>query len=109
MQRDNSLLHWVRQLVHIRKQYRAFGRGSYIEVEQNNPHVLAFIREYNGERILCVNNMSSRPQPVEMHLEHYNGAHPRELSGGVEFPAIGELPWFVTLPPHGFLWFDISE
>ena len=108
MQRDNSLLQWVRTLVHIRKQYKAFGRGSYIEVEHGNEQVLAFVREYDGERILCVHNMSSRPQPVEMQLSQYNGITPRELSGGLEFPTIGDLPWLVTLAPHGFFWFDIS-
>ena len=76
MSRENSLLQWVRTLVHIRKQYRAFGRGAYIEVEHGNDQVLAFIREYTDEtghteRILCVHNMSSRPQPVEMQLAHY--------------------------------------
>lgn len=108
MGRENSLLHWVRERVHIRKQYKAFGRGDYEEVEHSNPRVLAFIREYDGERILCVNNMSSLPQPVEMNLSHLAGVVPRELSGNVEFPAIGELPWLVTLAPHGHLWFDIS-
>ncbi|MCT1683353.1 maltose alpha-D-glucosyltransferase [Corynebacterium appendicis] len=108
MGRENSLLHWVRERVHIRKQYKAFGRGDYQEVEHSNPRVLAFIREYDGERILCVNNMSSLPQPVEMNLSHLAGVVPRELSGNVEFPAIGELPWLVTLAPHGHLWFDIS-
>ena len=108
MGRENSLLHWVRERVHIRKQYKAFGRGDYQEVEHSNPRVLAFIREYDGEKILCINNMSSLPQPVEMNLSHLAGVVPRELSGNVEFPAIGELPWLVTLAPHGHLWFDIS-
>ena len=108
MKLENSLLQWVRQMIMIRKQYRAFGRGSYIEVGHGNPQVLAFIREYEGERILCVHNMSSRPQAVEMDLSHYNGVVPRELTGGEEFPAIGELPWLSTLAPHGFFWFDIS-
>ncbi|MDK6943981.1 hypothetical protein QP251_14005, partial [Enterococcus faecalis] len=52
MKLENSLLQWVRQMIMIRKQYRAFGRGSYIEVDHTNPQVLAFIREYEGERIL---------------------------------------------------------
>ncbi|MCT1449825.1 maltose alpha-D-glucosyltransferase [Corynebacterium sp. p3-SID1194] len=108
MERENSLLHWVREHVHIRKQYKAFGRGDYQEVEHSNPQVLAFIREYDGERILCINNMSSLPQPVEMNLSHFAGVVPRELSGNIEFPAIGELPWLVTLAPHGHFWFDIS-
>lgn len=108
MKLENSLLHWVRKMVHTRKQYKAFGRGSFVEVEHPNPHVLAFIREFEGERILCVHNLSSRPQAVEMQLADYAGAVPRELTGGEQFPAIGELPWLVTLAPQGFFWFDIS-
>ncbi|WIM67113.1 maltose alpha-D-glucosyltransferase [Corynebacterium breve] len=108
MTRDNSLLHWVRERVHIRKQYKAFGRGNLEFVNHSNDGVLAFIREFDGERVLCVNNLTSRPQAVEMHLEHYNGITPRELSGREYFPTIGQLPWLVTLAPHGFFWFDIS-
>ncbi|WP_175934629.1 maltose alpha-D-glucosyltransferase [Corynebacterium sp. Marseille-P4321] len=113
MQRRNSLLHWVRRLVHIRKQYKAFGRGTFDVVKHANPHVLAFVREYTDERgqterILCVHNLSSVPQPVEMELSQFAGVVPRELSGGGDFPAIGELPWLCTLSPSGFFWFDIS-
>ncbi len=25
--------------------------------------------------------------------------------GGVQFPAIGDLPYLLTLPGHGFYWF----
>ena len=59
MARRNSLLQWVRKLVHIRKQYKAFGRGTFTPVEHSNPHVLAFIREYEGERIMCVHSLST--------------------------------------------------
>jgi maltose alpha-D-glucosyltransferase/alpha-amylase len=27
----------------------------------------------------------------------------------VAFPPIGDLPYFVTLPPFGFLWFELSD
>ncbi len=27
--------------------------------------------------------------------------------GGVQFPAIGELPYLLTLPGHGFFWFQL--
>ena len=32
---------------------------------------------------------------------------PVELTGGVHFPAIGELPYFVTLPPYASYWFSL--
>ncbi|MEV5614167.1 alpha-glucosidase C-terminal domain-containing protein, partial [Streptomyces sp. NPDC052225] len=34
---------------------------------------------------------------------------PVELIGGVRFPAIGELPYLLTLAGHGFYWFRLSE
>ncbi len=33
---------------------------------------------------------------------------PHELTGGVPFPRIGDLPYLLTLPGHGFYWFSIS-
>ena len=34
---------------------------------------------------------------------------PIELTGGVRFPRIGELPYLLTLPGHGFYWFQLVE
>ncbi|MER6443596.1 alpha-glucosidase C-terminal domain-containing protein, partial [Streptomyces sp. NPDC001185] len=32
-----------------------------------------------------------------------------ELIGGVRFPAIGELPYLLTLAGHGFYWFRLRR
>lgn len=109
MQRENSLLHWTREHVLVRKQYRAFGRGSYREVPSGNDRVLAFFREYKNESILCVNNFSARPQAVKLDVSEYEGVTPRELTGGEYFPTIKHYPITVTLPPHGFFWYDMSR
>jgi maltose alpha-D-glucosyltransferase/alpha-amylase len=34
---------------------------------------------------------------------------PVELLGGVPFPAIGELPYLLTLGGYGFLWLRLTE
>ena len=52
--------------------------------------------------------MSRFPQPVELDLSAWQGSHPHELTGGVPFPKIGELPYLLTLPGHGFYWFSIT-
>jgi len=31
------------------------------------------------------------------------------LTGQVEFPRIGQLPYLLTLPGHGFYWFALTE
>ncbi|MFP3966163.1 maltose alpha-D-glucosyltransferase [Actinomadura fulvescens] len=120
-QRNNpgSLLHWTRKMIEIRQRHPVFGVGSYVELSASNPSVLAFVREINGgqmgteqgnqwggvDRVLCVNNLSRFPQPVELDLRRFEGSTPIECMGGVQFPAIGELPYLLTLPGHGFYWF----
>jgi len=59
------------------------------------------------DRILCVNNLSRFPQPVELDLRRFIGVTPVECMGGVTFPPIGELPYLLTLPGHGFYWFQL--
>ena len=109
MKRDNSLLHWVRSQIKVRQQYKAFGLGTYREVDSENEAVLTYLREHKDETILCVNNLSDRPQAVALDLSEFSGVTPRELSGGESFPPIRHYPWVVTLAPHGYFWFDISK
>ncbi|GAA4610522.1 maltose alpha-D-glucosyltransferase [Actinoallomurus liliacearum] len=103
-----SLLHWTRKMIEIRKRHPVFGVGDYTELTASNPSVLAFVREYGQDRVLCVNNLSRFPQPVELDLRRFKGANPVECMGGVQFPTIGELPYLLTLPGHGFYWFLLS-
>ncbi len=81
--------------------------GSYEELGASNPSVLAFVREFGDDLVLCVNNLSRFPQPVELDLRRFEGCPPVELTGGVPFPQIGELPYLLTLPGHGFFWFEL--
>ncbi len=105
----SSLLHWNRRMIEIRKQHPTFGLGDYTELGASNPSVLAFTRTFGDDVVLCVNNLSRFPQPVELDLRRYEGSTPIELTGRVHFPRIGELPFLLTLPGHGFYWFQISR
>ncbi len=108
MRSATSLLNWTRKMIGIRKQHPVFGMGSYEELGSSNPSVLAFVREFGDDRVLCVNNLSRFPQPVELDLRRFEGYSPVELTGLVPFPAIGELPYLLSLPGHGFLWFGLK-
>src|ERR671925_683688 len=107
MSSSSSLLHWTRRMVEIRKQNLAFGLGSYTGLPSSNSSVLAYLREHGDDLVLCVNNFSRFAQPTELDLQAFNGRHPVELIGGVRFPAIGELPYLLTLAGHGFYWFRL--
>ncbi|MBA2309818.1 MAG: maltose alpha-D-glucosyltransferase [Pseudonocardiales bacterium] len=106
---STSLLHWNRRMIEVRKQHSAFGLGDFQELGGSNPAVLAYLRSHDGDTVLCVNNMSRFPQPVELNLSRWEGHRPHELTGGVQFPPIGELPYLLTLPGHGFYWFAIHS
>ena len=107
LENSSSLLHWNRRMIHIRKEHPTFGLGAFTDLGGSNPSVLSYTREFGDDVVLCVNNLSRFPQPVELDLRHFRGAHPVELLGGVRFPAVGELPYLLTLSGHGFYWFRI--
>ena len=109
-QRDlSSFLHWVRRLLQVRKDRPVFGTGTFEVLHADNPAVLAYLRRDEHTTVLCVNNLSRFPQPCELMLEELAGLVPVEMMGRVHFPAIGELPYFVTLAPHGFYWFSLLD
>ena len=101
----SSLLHFMRRLIALRRQYRAFGRGSLEFLQSSNQKVLVYMRRYEEEVILAVANLSRFAQPSELDLREFSGWTPLEMMGHTEFPRIGELPYFITLGPHEFMWF----
>jgi maltose alpha-D-glucosyltransferase / alpha-amylase len=105
---STSLLHWNRHMIKVRKRHPAFGLGDFHELGGSNPAVLTYVRSWRNDTVLCANNMSRFPQPVELDMSAWNGWTPYELTGGVPFPPIGELPYFLTLPSHGFYWFVLQ-
>jgi maltose alpha-D-glucosyltransferase / alpha-amylase len=109
MRSSTSLLQWTKRVIDVRKLHPAFGMGSYEELTGSNPSVLAFVREFGDDVVLCVNNLSRFPQPVELDLRRFEGMTPVELVGGVHFPRAGELPYLLTLPGHGFYWFQLTN
>jgi maltose alpha-D-glucosyltransferase/alpha-amylase len=109
-QRDpSSQLNWMKRMLATRKQSRAFGRGNLQFLRPGNRKVLAYLREHGGEAILCVANLARTAQPVELDLKRFKGRVPVEMLGRTSFPPIGELPYLLTLPAHGFYWFRLSS
>jgi maltose alpha-D-glucosyltransferase/alpha-amylase len=105
----SSLLHWVRNLLRVRRQHPVFGTGSFQALPTSNPKVLAFLRIGQEQAMLVVANMANTAQPVQLDLTRYAGRVPVELVGGAAFPPIGELAYLLTLAPHGFYWFGLQD
>jgi len=61
------------------------------------------------QAVLCVHNLSRFAQPAELSLAKWAGTTPHEVLGRVPFPKVTEEPYAITLPPYGFLWFDLVD
>jgi maltose alpha-D-glucosyltransferase/alpha-amylase len=104
----SSLLNWMRRMISVRRAHPAFGRGTLRFLYPSNRKVLAYLREWNGDRLLCIVNVSRAPQAVELDLSEFRGAIPTELTAGSIFPPVGQLPYLLTLPSYGFFWFKLE-
>ena len=101
------MLWWVKRLITLRKTFRAFGRGSFRLLRPDNTKVLAFVREYEDERMLVVANLSRFVQYVQLDLKDYAGCIPEEALGRTRFPRVSDQPYLLTIGPHGFMWFAL--
>jgi maltose alpha-D-glucosyltransferase/alpha-amylase len=105
----SSLLSATKRLISVRKSTLAFGRGTMTFIRPANRSVLAYVRQYQNEVILCVANLSRSAQATELDLSAWKDRIPLEMLGRTRFPAIGELPYMITLAPYGFYWFQLTE
>jgi len=105
----SSLLSATKRLISVRKSTLAFGRGTMTFIRPVNRAVLAYVRQYGDEVILCVANLSRSAQATELDLSAWKDRIPLEMLGRTRFPAIGELPYMITLAPYGFYWFQLRE
>lgn len=48
----------VQKLIKVRKQYPVMTRGTFTEIKTETPDVFAYVREYNDDRIVVINNLS---------------------------------------------------
>jgi len=105
----SSLFNWTRRMIAVRQSHKAFGYGNMTFLRPRNRKVLAYLREYEGDVMLCVFNLARSAQAVELDLSAQKGKVPVELTGASVFPPIGTLPYLLTLPAYGFYWFTLTD
>jgi maltose alpha-D-glucosyltransferase/alpha-amylase len=106
---SSSLLWWMRNMLALRHRHPVFGRGSIEFLHPANDRVLTYLRRGDDETVLVVANLSRYSQYVELDLSEFDRVRPLELFGQAEFPAIGTLPYLLTLGPHGYLWLRLTS
>ena len=100
-------MNWTKRLIAARRSRRAFGRGGLRFLYPANRKVIAYLREWQDETILCVANLSRSAQAVALDLAEFRGRQVIEVLGRSVFLPVGEQPYQLTLPPHSFFWFEM--
>jgi len=103
----SSLLNWTRWVIRVRQSHPAFARGEITFLRPANEKVLAYLRTYREEVLLCLANFCETAQGTELDLRQWAGRVPVEVFGGCPFPPITKQPYPVMLPGHEFLWLKL--
>ncbi|MBN1485182.1 MAG: maltose alpha-D-glucosyltransferase [Chloroflexia bacterium] len=102
----DSLLHWTRRVLRLRRQHPAFGRGTLELLSPANPAVLAYLRRYEGQTLLVVNNLSAQAQTVALDLA---GQRLRDLFGRESLSLDENAPLELHLAGYDYRWFEVLD
>lgn len=98
----NSLYHLIRKLLKVRKAHPAFGRGGFAWADTPKS-VAAYIRDYQDERLLILNNLSSEHQLVTI-----NSSGPaRDLLNGDSILPTDNDQLVISLEPYQYCWYRL--
>jgi alpha-glucosidase len=67
----NSILNFFRRLIELRRTNPALHEGRQVSLNEADPNVLSYLREFNGRAVVVVLNMSASPQSVSYDLTAY--------------------------------------
>ena len=104
----SSLLWWTRRVIAMRKNFKAFSRGSLEFLYPDNAKVLAFLRRLENETIVVVANLSRFAQSLELDLSRFAGCVPMEVFSRNLFRPIRKSRYVITLGPHAYYWFALQ-
>ena len=122
MATGNSLLHWTRNMLAARAAHPVFGMGDFVVAPADNEAILAYTRsmcdadatsegDNSPKHVLCVNNLSSRPQGATISVDtRFAGAKLHDIFGGSGFGMVdadGHVN--VMLGSRGFYWLVIES
>jgi maltose alpha-D-glucosyltransferase / alpha-amylase len=105
----DSLLSWMKKLIALRQRHRSFSLGALQFLSPENKKILAFMVQYEDEKILVLANFSSLSQTVKLDLSAWRGANLLDLWGGNTFSVITESPCFFTFAPYDFFWLLLNQ
>lgn len=104
----SSLMNWMRRMLQVRRQSKAFAYGQLEFLQPENSKIVAFTRTFEGETLLVIANLSRYTQYLELDLSAYAGTTPVEMFGRTPMPEIKQGHSSFTVGPYGFIWMALQ-
>ncbi|HRT32226.1 MAG TPA: maltose alpha-D-glucosyltransferase [Anaerolineae bacterium] len=104
----HSLLNRMRYLLKVRRQYRAFGRGTLRLLDVQPKSVLAYTRVDADETFVVVNNLAPDAVTVTLPLTEFAGRTPVDVLTDETLPVIAAEGASLTLPRYGYCWLRLT-
>lgn len=99
-----SLLNQMKHLIQVRKRHPLLADGHYTFLNKSQKEVL-FIHRFKGDQhIICILNLSDKPQNTALDLAEFSGCKVKDLLTEAIYPEIVKQPYQVNLEPYGRLW-----
>ncbi|HCB01624.1 MAG TPA: trehalose synthase, partial [Anaerolineae bacterium] len=99
----DSLFNAMKRMIAVRRKHAAFGSSSMQWVDANNPAVAVYIREYEDDTMLILNNLSSSTQSVKLPIQYQKNYF--DLFAG-DAHVLDEA---LTLQPYEYLWLQMQK
>ena len=103
-----SLWHRMRDMIRVRREQPALKRGGLRFLDHGNRAVLAYVRTYEGETILALNNLSAGPQTVALPAGSLPVAEAVDLLDGHRATPVTPAGFSLDLAPYQYLWLKLQ-
>jgi maltose alpha-D-glucosyltransferase/alpha-amylase len=103
-----SLVNLIRRMVEIHKTHRVFGWGSFDWIDTSTMAVAAYLRSYQSEKVLVLNNLSSSHQSILIALPASGVSHSVDLCSGSRFSMKNADRIEIELEPYQYLWLKLE-
>lgn len=103
----DSLWSTIRKMILIRKEHPAFGWGNLAWADTGTNAVAGYWRTYKDEKILVLNNLSSKSQQIEISLTPGDQSAPIELLTHTLPAQVNADKLYMQMTPYCYMWIKL--
>lgn len=79
-----KIFNYYKNLIKIRKEYKVISEGTYRGIQLDNKYIYSYIREYEGQKLLVLNNFYDKKVKLDLSGENLDFSNCSILIGNYE-------------------------